>query len=203
MLFFGKKRNEKKEYIESLVKEIQWMDIIAVNRTRFWNPLTWSSKLTRILTASKYSHVLVGGPKGIGFSTGATGFPDYRFGTVKLEDYLMAQDSFIVQRIWLSEEQIAKGQEAVYGEIGMPYPEADLISMIAQNFVKPGEPDLILNTKGRVCSAITAYFFEAMGRKLAPHLKIEAGMMTPQRCLEDAGALEIGIWPRRKENEGG
>jgi len=196
MLGFSKKISVKEAYIDSVIPSLEWFDLVAVNTFRWYNPISWISRITRVLTASKYSHIFISGSSGSGWSTGATGFPDYRYGLVDMKQQLLRADEFLIQRGPLSREQVNQGMTLVMREVGERYPGADLLSMVVQNFIDPGQNKLWFDTPGMVCSAMVAWFFQTMGRPLAPQIHVDYSMRTPESCTQDPEAIEIARWPR-------
>lgn len=184
---FGSKK-AKKDFIRRLSVHLRDMDIIV---TRDKTPVSW---WIRKQTTSLWSHVLLAGADGVGYSTGVSGFPFWRYGVVELDEYLAGKDFMIIRLRDLTDTQRAMGMTAINEEIGKPYPMTDPISMWIQNMFAPGAYKLKVNSAARICADSVAWTYERMGRELAPHLELDTSMMTPQRCIEDHMAEDVAGW---------
>lgn len=196
MWFFSKK-NEKRDYIQAILPHLRGMEVIGTSSIRLWNPLSWTGLVTTRLTASLYSHVFLASKvKGKGYSTGASGFPNWRYGQVDLAKSLEQEDKFIIRRVpQLRDIQIDQGEQVCQSMIGEKYPVAEPFMMAFQNLFSPGMTGLVWNTHARICSDGVSFVYSEMKYPLNGHLPLEFSMRTPYNCLSDPAQVTVAVWP--------
>jgi hypothetical protein len=185
---------DKEQAVRQAAGSVAPMDVILTTNFDWWNPLTWSARMIREKTSSKYSHVFVGGGNGIGYTT------DWRFKEVNLVDYLLEQDAFLILRYpGLTDEQKFAGLKAAAGEVGKLYPVSDILSMIVQNTIDPGAYRLKVDSPNKICSQCVGWLFrDVMKYPLLPQKHEDTSMLVPGDFEEQPGAVEIARWPARK-----
>lgn len=197
MLHPFSKKNDKHDYITSIIPHLRGMDVIGTNSIRLWNPLTWSGFITTRLTESLYSHVfLASKEQGKGLSTGASGFPSFKYGEVDLVKYLMNEERFIIRRVpGLVDIQIDQGMKACQAMFGEKYPVAEPLIMVVQNLMEPGMTKLAWNTHARICSDGVSWVYAEMKHPLNGHIPLDFSMRTPYTCLSDPQQVTKAVWP--------
>lgn len=173
------------------------MDVIGTSDIDLINPLSWTAFATTRLTASQYSHVMLASyNKGMVWTTGASGFPDFRYGKRDLIKFLEKQDHFIIRRVpQLRDVQLWVGETSCIRMEGERYPKAEPFLMAFQNLISPGKAELAWNTHRRICSDGVTWVYNQMNYRLNGHLPVEFSMRTPYHCLSDPQQVTIAKWP--------